>query len=142
MFNKENYSEISENEYLRLIKEHNYENDIKIFISNELYLYDYNFNICIYYGSYSNKKNMDRFLKKLTNLKLNYMSLKDYSDNTINVNSFICENKCINDYGSYKCLKCNYYNNCMVEHEIDLFEKCHDENLESYYDMLENDFYR
>ena len=65
----------------------------------------------------------------------------DYSKVTENVSYSDCEN-CIHQFGKNdECMDCNYYNDCIVEMEIERFERNQSEKLERFFDRLENEEY-
>lgn len=137
----ENKKEMKENDYLQILKENNYKNDLSILVTKGLYYIIDNYYKC--YIVYKNMSEIDKLIKYVSKKELENMPIMDYSEYKENVNYYLCKNKCINSFGkSEKCLKCNYYKNCLIENEISNFEKLQNEKLNNFYDMLENDFYR
>lgn len=64
--------------------------------------------------------------------------MKDYSKTNENVTYNDCQN-CIHNFGENKaCEECNYYQDCMIEKEINAFEKEQSRALDSFWDRYEN----
>lgn len=139
-----NNSEISESDLKKLIIDNNFDFDLShVEIDKSWYLVE---NVYNYYVKYSNCDDLNKFYKVIYDLKHEFL---ENNKNTIDFSKYIghidCShcNNCINDFRKSKnCLNCNYYKDCMIENEISEFERMKDIELDNYYDMLENDFYR
>ena len=137
----QNKNEVSEKEYIEIISEKNYEYNFRIVCWNGYFIVDESNNV---YVSFANMNDMNKFHKQLYCLYINNLEKKDYSkEKNMNICSEICSKKCIYDFGnSESCNNCNYYNDCMIENEIDEFEISQNRQLSRQLERIENnEFY-
>lgn len=131
-------TKVSENQLKELLLNNNFDCEMgSVNIFGKWFLTE-NVNEC--FIEYENVDDLNKFRSEIRNLKNETIKSKlNYSKFNGNVSYSDCEN-CIFSFGKNKeCSQCNYYVDCMVENEIDEFERNQELKLKSFYDRLENE---
>lgn len=133
-------NKVSEKQLRELLLNNNFDCDIgSVDIFGKWFLTD-DCNNC--YVEYSNLDDLNNFRTNIRNLKKESITDKlNYSKFNGHIDCSDCEN-CIFTYGkNFECRNCNYFKDCMVELEIDEFEREQELKLKRFYDRMENGEY-